>query len=180
MPKTQWVIEIDFVELIQNCLAVAGSHRDRLFRLRLSIITPLSNTLVRKTKTPIWGPRRPITPWSGYVVPTALAKSGAKFLKTELALLQEFQNLHHLLLVTKGIPSTQIPKLMKTLSRLPVLSITSLAVDANVSRDTAKRWLVGLQQSGKLQSRDLNGMKQFSYSAVIEILDLHVRFYGAP
>lgn len=88
--------------------------------------------------------------------------------------------LHHFFLVSRLVPSTQIPKLMRVLSRFPVISVTTLALDAQVSRDTAKRWLHGLERSGKLQVREFNGMKQYGYSAVIEILDRFVRYSAVP
>ena len=120
-------------------------------------------------------------------LPVAVRKSGAnkveierEFLVTGLQLLQEFQNLHHFFLVIKTVPSTQIPNFMRVLSRFPVISVTTLATDANVSRDTAKRWLVGLEKSGKLQVREFNGMKQYGYSAVLEILDRFVRHSAVP
>lgn len=174
------MIEINFVELIQNCLAVASTHRDRLFRTRLSIITPLSDSLVRHTKTPIYGPRAYSTPPPSIRVFSRIDISGAKGFKTELELLQEFQNLHLLLQVTKAVTSTQIPKLMIALSKLPVLSITSLAKEAMVSKDTARRWLVALEKSGKLQTRNFNGMKQYAYTEVLQILDKFVRYSATP
>lgn len=182
------MIEINFVELIQNCLAVASTHRDRLFRTRLSIITPLSDSLVRHTKAPIYGPRVYSTPPPSIRIYRPLVGStysridisGAKGFKTELELLQEFQNLHQFLQATKTVTSTQIPKLMSALSKLPVLSISSLAVEAKVSRDTARRWLVELEKSGKLQTRDFNGMKQYAYTEVLQILDKFVRYSATP
>ena len=152
--------------------------------------------MVRKTRTPRFGIAASTTPRPRLVVPVAhsrggvpvaVRKSGAnkveierEFLVTGLQLLQEFQNLHHFFLVTKTVPSTQIPNFMRVLSRFPVISVTNLATDANVSRDTAKRWLVGLEKSGKLQVREFNGMKQYGYSAVLEILDRFVRHSAVP
>lgn len=176
--------EVDFVVLIQNAISVAGKHRDKLWRTRLSLITPLSDQLVRQTKTPIFGPRGSSTPRKSLGIyqskgtkysSRSIAISGVNGFKSELALLQEFQNLHYFLLTHKSVPKTQIPKLMNALSRFPVLSITTLAIDANVSKDTAKRWLKFLEQSGKLQVREFNGMKQFAYVRILEILELHVR-----
>lgn len=97
-----------------------------------------------------------------------------------MELLQEFQYLHHFLLVTKTVPKTQIPKLMVALSRFPVISITTLANEATVSRDTAKRWIAGLESAGKLEARNINGMNQYAFSAVIEILDRLIRYSAIP
>jgi hypothetical protein len=146
------VIEIDFVQLIQNSLSVAKAHRDRLFRFRLSIESPLSNNLVRQTKTPIYGRRAHSTPRPAVTIRSRLDITRAKGFQFELDLLQEFQNLHHYLLTAKGIPETQIPKLMTALSKYPIISITLLANEARVSRHTAKRWLIGLEENGKLKT----------------------------
>jgi hypothetical protein len=81
----------------------------------------------------------------------------------------------HFFLVSKMVPLTQIPKLMRALSRFPVISITALSVEAGISRHTAKRWLHGLEQGRKLQVREFNGMSQYAYSPIIEILDRHIR-----
>lgn len=185
-PWLQYLLmsEVDFVLLIQNALSVAGKHRDKLWRTRLSLVTPLSDQLVRHTKTPIFGPRGSSTPRNSLGVYQSqgtrysfrpLAISGANGFKSELALLQEFQNLHYFLLTHKPVPKTQIPKLMNSLSKFPVVSITTLAIDANVSKDTAKRWLKSLELSGRLHVREFNGMKQFAYVKILEILELHVR-----
>lgn len=176
--------EVNFVVLIQNAISVAGKHRDKLWRTRLSILTPLSDQLVKQTKPPIFGPRGSSVPRKSlraYQLQGSkyssgpLAISGANNFKSELELLQEFQNLHHFLLSHKPVPKTQVLKLMSALSKYPVLSISTLAKEAEVSKDTAKRWLRSLEQSGRLQIREFNGMKQFAYTRILEILDLHVR-----
>ena len=169
------MIEIDFVVLIENCLSVVGVHRDRLFRSRLSLITPLSDKMIRHTRMPVYGRRVPTTPRDSMRVQARLDITRAKGFKTEMELLQEFQNLHHFLLTTQGVPSTQIPKLMLALSKFPVISITTLAKEINVSRDTATRWIYKLEKAGKLEARDFNGMKQYAYKEVVEILDKFVR-----
>ena len=88
--------------------------------------------------------------------------------------------MYHYLLTAKGVPTTQIPKLMTALSKFPIISITLLANEAKVSRHTAKRWLNGLEENGKLKSRDFNGMKQYAYSQVMEILDRVIRYSATP
>jgi len=174
------VIEIDFVQLIQNSLSVAKAHRDRLFRTRLSIESPLSNKLVRQTKTPIYARRAHSIPRPVVTVQTRLDITRAKGFQFELDLLQEYQFLYHYLLTAKGVPSTQIPILMTALSKFPIISITLLANEANISKHTAKRWLVGLEKNGKLTTRDFNGMKQYAYPAVMEILDRIIRYSAIP
>ncbi len=181
--------EVDFVVLIQNAISVAGKQRDKLWRTRLALITPLSDQLVRHTKAPIFGPRGFSTPRKtlGIYQPvgtqyssSSLAISGEKSFKSEMALLQEFQNLHHFLLTQKPVPKIQIPKLMNALSKYPVLSIATLAAEANVSKDTAKGWLRGLELSGRLHAREFNGMKQFAYLKILEILEFHIREASRP
>jgi len=174
------VIEIDFVQLIQNSLSVAKAHRDRLFRTRLSIETPLTASLRRQTKMPIYGRRAHSTARPEVSVRQRLDITRAKGFQFELDLLQEFQNLYHYLLTAKGISSTQVPKLMVALSKFPVVSITVLANEAQVSRHTAKRWLIGLEQNGNLKTRVFNGMNQYAYSSVLEILDRIVRYSATP
>lgn len=174
------VIAIDFVLLIQNCLAVAGSNKDLLFRSRLSIEAPLSNKLVRNTKPPLYGPRGYSSPRPKVSTLSRVAITRSKGFQFELELLQEFQNLYHYLLSTKGVSSSQVPKLMVALSRYPVISITGLANEAKVSRQTAKRWLVGLEKNQKLTTRQFNGMTQYAYTAVIEILDRLIRYSAIP
>lgn len=176
----QSVIEIDFVQLIQNSLSVAKAHRDRLFRTRLSIESPLSNNLRRQTKMPVYGRRAHSTPRPAVSVRQRLDITRTKGFQFELDLLQEFQNLYHYLLTAKGISYTQVPKLMLALSKFPVVSITILANEAQVSRRTAKRWLIALEQNGNLKTRDFNGMKQYAYSSVLEILDRIVRYSATP
>ena len=88
--------------------------------------------------------------------------------------------MHHFLRVSKTVPSTKIPKLMVALSRFPVISITTLAKEINISRDTAKRWITNLEAAGKLQARDFNGMKQYAYAELISILDRFVRYSAIP
>ena len=131
--------------------------------------------MIRHTRMPVYGRRVPTTPRVSMRVQARLDITRAKGFKTEMELLQEFQNLHHFLLTTQGVPSTQIPKLMLALSKLPVISITTLAKEINVSRDTAKRWIHKLEKAGKLEARDFNGMKQYAYKEVVEILDKFVR-----
>ena len=174
------MIEIDYVQLIQNSLSVAKAHRDRLFRSRLSIESPLSNKLVRQTRTPIYGRRAYSTPRPVVTIRARLDITRAKGFQFELDLLQEYQFLYHYLLTAKGVPTTQIPKLMTALSKFPIISITLLANEAKVSRHTAKRWLIGLEENGKLKSRDFNGMKQYAYSQVMEILDRVIRYSATP
>jgi hypothetical protein len=174
------VIEIDFVVLIENCLSVVGVHRDRLFRTRLSLVTPLSDSMIRHTHMPVFGRKAHSTPIKSIGVKARLDITRAKGFKTELELLQEFQNLHHFLRVSKTVPSTKIPTLMVALSRFPVISITTLAKEINISRDTAKRWITNLEAAGKLQARDFNGMKQYAYEELISILDRFVRYSAIP
>jgi hypothetical protein len=174
------VIEIDFVALIENCLSVVAPHRGRLFRSRLSLVTPLSDSMIRHTHMPVYGRKVPTSPRESIRVQTRLDITSAKGFKTELELLQEFQNLHHFLLVTKTVPKTKIPKLMGALSKFPVISITTLAKEINISRDTAKRWIYSLESAGKLQARDFNGMKQYAYAELINILDRFVRYSAIP
>ena len=69
---------------------------------------------------------------------------------------------------------------MVALSKFPVVSITVLANEAQVSRHTAKRWLIGLEQNGNLKTRVFNGMNQYAYSSVLEILDRIVRYSATP
>lgn len=182
VPPIQYleVIDIDFVALIQNCIAVAESNKARLLRSHLSIESTLSNKLVRHTKQPIYGKRAQSSPRERVISLNRIARTRSKGFQFELELLQEFQNLYHYLLTTKGVPSTQVPKLMGALSKNPVISITCLSREAKVSRKTAKRWLDGLEESEKLQTRQFNGMTQYVYKTVIEILDRLVRYSAMP
>jgi hypothetical protein len=174
------MIEIDFVVLIENCLSVINTHRDRLFRTRLSLVTPLSDAMIRHTRMPVYGRKVHTTPVESIGVRARLDITRAKGFKTELEILQEFQNLHHFLRISKTVPSTKIPQLMVALSRFPVISITTLAKEIHVSRDTAKRWITSLESAGKLQARDFNGMKQYAYEDLITILDRFVRYSAIP
>ena len=200
------MIEIDFVQLIQNSINVAKRERRRLVRTRRSLAAPLGQAMIRHTKTPIYGRRAPSTPkpvlWfsvsnellrpvaanplaanslaASSIVASPIDISRAKGIETELDLLQEFQNLHHFLLHSHPVPTTKIPKLLLSLSRYPVISITTLAKDAEVSRDTARRWLIGLEEKGKLKTHEFNGMKQYAYIELIKILDRFVRTASAP
>lgn len=95
--------------------------------------------------------------------------------KVELQLLQEFQDLHRYLLVSQSIPRTQVPKFLRALSKYPVIGITRLARDAQISQSTAKRWLRNLHEEGHLRIFEFNGMNQFAHRNLIAILDRYIR-----
>jgi predicted ArsR family transcriptional regulator len=69
---------------------------------------------------------------------------------------------------------------MNALSKFPVLGVGSLAREVGVSKDTAKRWLIALVEKGRLEVREFNGMNQYAYARLIDILDMHVRFTSKP
>lgn len=69
---------------------------------------------------------------------------------------------------------------MSVLSKFPVLSISILSRESGVSKDTAKRWLGVLNEKGKLAVRNFNGMNQYAYKELVEILDNHLRYSATP
>lgn len=104
-----------------------------------------------------------------------VARSTPNSPKTEMQLLQEFQNLHELLLVTKAVPKSQIPKILEALSKNPLVSVRGLAGAAEISVATAYRWLTNLADQGVLVILGNNGMNQYACKSLLDILDRYVR-----
>lgn len=182
---------VDYAPLIASALAIADAHLANFKRTKLSIEAALANSQVRlRSSMPIYGKRvtqwqpvvNEIDPYSGEpklkprqrVHANVLARTPANIEKIELQLLQEFQNLHQLLLVKKVVPATQIPALLTALANNPVITVRTLCESANISRDTAVRWLRALKYEQIILVFNHNGMMQYGYRNLANILDRYL------